>query len=140
MNRTDTDIVALVAAFEAGTLAMADWHHAEHLTVALWYLRRHPREFATGLLRQNILAYVIAKGANVSGYNETLTLAWIAVVDGFRRDAEAADAGMSDAALTSALLVACGAKDHLLRFYSPERLESPEAHQGWLTPDRSALP
>ena len=48
---TEAEIESLVRAFEAGNLPKPEWTHRAHLTVALWYLRRHPRAEATRRIR-----------------------------------------------------------------------------------------
>src|SRR5262245_26470980 len=45
--RTDDEIEALARSFEAATLPRPEWTHVAHLTVALWHLRRYPRDEAT---------------------------------------------------------------------------------------------
>lgn len=50
--RTDAQIEALVRSFEDLTLPRPEWTHHAHLTVALWYLRRHPRPEATRRIRE----------------------------------------------------------------------------------------
>jgi hypothetical protein len=132
---TDDDIGSLLARFEDGTLPRAEWTHGAHLIVALWYLRRHGRDEATNRIRDGIRRYNERQG-NHTGYHETITLAWVAVVDRFldRRDREA-----PIASLAAELLDRCGRVDYLLQFYSRDRLFSAEARAGWLAPDLEAI-
>src|SRR5262249_33671464 len=109
----------------------ADWTHREHLTVALWYLSRHPRLEATRLIREGIRRYNEGHG-NTTGYHETITLAWVAVITDFlagRRHSQPLSVPLA------ALLEECGDKDHLLQFYSREVLMSEGARRGWIPPD-----
>jgi hypothetical protein len=129
--RTDAEIEALVRAFEDGSLPRAEWTHREHLTVALWYLRQHPREKATRLIREGIIKYNEGHG-NTTGYHETITLAWVAVICGFLGER---DRGQPLSALAGALLEEGGAKDYLLWFYSRDVLLSAEARRSWIPPD-----
>lgn len=129
--RSDAEITELVQAFESCTLPRAEWKHAAHLTVALWYLRRLPRAEATDRLRRGIQRYNACQGNGV-GYHETITLAWIAVVTRFLADC---DFGQSQAALTLGLLERCGDKLYLQRFYSRGVLMSDEARRTWVPPD-----
>jgi hypothetical protein len=133
--RTDGDLEALVRAFTDCTLPHAAWTHREHLLVALWFLRRLPRPEATVRIRQGIQRYNAHNG-NHTGYHETITLAWIAVISEFlaRRSV---DESLAEAA--QALLAECGGKDFLLRYYSRDRLLSDAARHFWVAPDLQPL-
>ncbi len=132
---TDPDIEALVRAFEDGSLPRADWTHARHLVMALWYIRRHGRDGATSLIRDGIRRYNERHG-NRTGYHETATLAWVAVIDRFLSGRDR-DAPLS--VLAGELLGECGDKDYLLRYYSRERLFSDEARVRWVALDRGEI-
>ncbi len=125
----------LVRQFQACTLPSSAWTYMAHLSVALWFLRHHPRDEATRLIRAGIQR---SNAANDKGlaYHETITLAWIEVISRllteFDRETPFAD-------LQSELLARCGDKNYLLRFYSRERLYSETARRQWLPPDVSAL-
>jgi hypothetical protein len=103
--------------------------------MALWYIQRHGREAATKLIRDGIKRYN-ERHANFNGYHETITLAWIAVIDRFLAK-RGCDAPISDLAVE--LLEACGEKDYLLRFYSRARLLSDDARYQWVPPDLAAI-
>lgn len=133
--RTAAEIEALVGAFERGTLPKVEWTHREHMTVALWYLCRHPREEATHLIRSGIQRYNLSTN-NPTGYHETITLAWIAVISRFLAGR---DRGQDIAGLTQELLDACGEKLYLLRYYTREVLMSDAARREWVEPDVQAL-
>jgi hypothetical protein len=128
--RTDAEIEALVRAFEGCTLPKAEWTHREHLTVALWYLRHQARGEATGRITEGIRRYNLSHG-NATGYHETITLAWIAVIARFLAEH---DLGQPLSSLVGALLEKCGDKGYLLRFYSEDLLMSDEARRGWVPP------
>jgi hypothetical protein len=133
--RTDAEIESLVRAFEDGSLPRAEWTHREHLTVALWYLRRHPRAEATERVREGIRHYNLSHG-NTTGYHETITLAWVAVIARFLAGR---DRGRPLSSLAEELLGECGEKGYLLRFYSRDVLLSDRARQGWVPPDLEAI-
>ncbi|WP_165221723.1 hypothetical protein [Aquisphaera insulae] len=132
---TDDDIDSLVARFEDGTLPGAEWTHGAHLVVALWYVRQHDRDEATARIRDGIREYNRRAG-NHTGYHETITLAWVEVIDRFLagRDRRA-----PISVLAAGLLDRCGRSDYLLQFYSKDRLFSAEARAGWLPPDLRAI-
>lgn len=133
--RSDAEIEALVRAFEDGTLPRADWTHREHLTVALWYLRAHSQFDATRLIRDGIQKFNAAHG-NHTGYHETITLAWIAVVVRFRGE-QMGPLALADE--VAALLDICGDKNYLLRFYSKDVLMSDAARRSWVPPDLQSI-
>jgi hypothetical protein len=133
--RTDAKIENLVRAFEECTLPKAGWTHREHLTVALWYLLHYPRDEATDRTREGIQRFNLSHG-NTTGYHETITLAWVAVIDRFLAER---DRGQPLSALVGALLEECGDKGYLGRFYSGDVLMSDEARRGWVPPDLCSL-
>jgi hypothetical protein len=103
--------------------------------MALWYIRREGRERATVLIRNGIRRYNKAHD-NPNGYHETITLAWVAVIDKFLR---AQDADTSLGVLAEKLLEQCGDKNYLLQFYSRDRLFSDEARRQGMTPDLAVI-
>jgi hypothetical protein len=133
--RTDAEIEALVRAFEGCTLPRSEWTHREHLTVALWYLRHHPGDEATDRIRAGIRRFNLSHG-NTTGYHETITLAWVAVIGQFLAER---DQGQSLSRLLAELLERCGDKNFLLRFNSEDVLMSDEARRGWVPPDLRPL-
>ena len=102
-----------------------------HLVMALRYSVRHPRDEATGLIRDGIRRYNERQG-NPTGYHETVTPAWVAV---FGQFLSASDRTRPVPALAGELLSECGDKDYLLRFSTEERLLSDEARSRWVPPD-----
>src|SRR5215217_8731904 len=75
-----TDVPELIRAFENCTLPKAHWTHQAHLTVAHHYLWHYSREEATRRMRNGIRRYNLSQG-NPTAYHETITLAWIAILD-----------------------------------------------------------
>ena len=129
---TDGQIEAMIRRFEDGSLPRSEWTHARHLVMALWYLRHHGRDVATRLIRSGIQRYNERHG-NPTGYHETITLAWVAVIEWFLGER---DRSLPVSSLAEELLEECGDKDYLPRFYSRERLFSDEARASWVRPDR----
>ena len=82
-----------LAAFEARTLD--EFHHRDHIKVAYLYLRRYPLEDAITKVRTGLQALAVAWGAPVDdlekGYHETVTQAWVRLVDRALSDAGAAE-------------------------------------------------
>ena len=79
---TDEEIERFIRLFEETSLPRSDWTHGKHLIVALVYLVRHRRDEATERIRHGIQRLNHHYG-NLTGYHETITLAWIAVVSRF---------------------------------------------------------
>ena len=134
-NVTDAYIESFVQTFEDGSLSRSEWTHSRHLVMALWYLRHHNRDEATRLIRDGIQRYNKSQ-ANFTGYHETITLAWLAVVERFLA---VRDLNQPLSTLAGELLRQCGDKDFLLRFYSRERLFCDEARACWVPPDRCEI-
>jgi hypothetical protein len=129
--RPDAAVGALVRGFEGCTLPRSEWTHQAHLTVALWYLRTYTREEATDRIREGIRRFNLSQG-NRTGYHETITLAWVAVIVRFLAER---DRGQPVSALVGELLERCGDKSFLLHFYSEDVLMSDQARRGWVPPD-----
>jgi hypothetical protein len=129
------DIPGLVADFEAARLAREEWTHDHHLRVGLWYTLHLGREAAIVRMRQSIQHFNHHHG-NPGGYHETITRAWITVIDAFLAGA---DRTRPIDELARELIATRGARDHLLRYYSRERLASDEARAGWVPPDRAEI-
>jgi hypothetical protein len=132
---TDEEIERFIGLFEDTSLPRSDWTHGKHLIVALVYLVRHGRDEATERIRHGIQRLNHHYG-NFTGYHETITLAWIAVVSRFL---DQRPRGENLSILSRELLEECEVKDYLLRFYSTEVLMSDEARRSWVTPDRSPI-
>ena len=134
-----TALDTLVQDFETCALPFAEWKHAQHLLVCLWYVDRHGREAATELLRTGIQRYNLAHGVPTTperGYHETITLFWAwAMADFLSR----ADRGRPLDALADEMLAAFEDKGHILKYYSRERIMSVEARYGWVDPDLQAF-
>jgi hypothetical protein len=132
---SDDEIEAMVRSFEDCSLPCSEWTHAGHLLVALWYLRRHPRDQATRLMRDGLRRYNSLSG-RISLYHETITLAWLGVVAQFLAGR---DRAQPISVLAQVLVERCGDKDHLLRYYSRDVLMSDEARRAWVPPDRQPI-
>jgi len=133
--RSHDELLALVYGFETCTLPSSAWSHAEHLLIALWYLRRLPRSAATEAIRSGIRRYNESCG-NGAGYHETITLGWIAVVAQFLA---VHDIGQPLTELASQLLDQCGDRHYLQRFWSRELLYSAAARASWVPPNLQPL-
>jgi hypothetical protein len=132
---TEPYIESFIRAFEDGSLSKSEWTHSRHLVMALWYLRHHNRDEATSLIQDGIQRFNERQG-NLTGYHETITLAWVAVIEQFL-SVRNIDEPVS--VLAGELLRQCGDKNYLLRFYSRERLFSDQARHRWVAPDLAQI-
>lgn len=109
-----------VRAFESCELPPSAFHHSDHIRLARLYLDRFGLDTATVQFIESLKRYATHLGKSEK-YHETMTIAWMRVVAATDR---------------SAVLD----KDHLYRYYSRERLDSPEARMGFVEPDLQQLP
>lgn len=137
---TALEVGALVRRFESCALPFAEWTHAAHLTVALWFLLHHDWPEAVALVREGIKRYNHAHGVPTTrerGYHETLTLFWMRHVRAFLADGFNEGRSLLDLANE---LAESADKTLPLRHYSRERLFSWEARLDWVEPDLRPLP
>jgi len=122
-----------VEAFENGTLPAEMFHHADHIRLAWLYLSERNYQAAEGRFCDGLVRFATRFGVPEK-FHLTVTLAWLRAVHiRIRADGETSfDAWLAS---HSALLD----RNFLLRHYSKQRLQSPEARTGWLEPDRKAL-
>jgi hypothetical protein len=134
------EVPRLAAAFEAGTLPKAEWTHRAHLLVGLWYSTHLAPVDALEVVRSGIQRLNAIHGVATTptgGYHETITRAYMRLIGRF----VATERGGGDwAGCAARLLARHGERDHLLRYYSRERLMSAEARFGWVEPDLTPLP
>jgi hypothetical protein len=134
--KSEAELVSILRRFEDAKIGRDDWKHAEHMVVALFYLRDHDLETATDKMRSGILNLLV-KGFEVDlskemPYHETITVFWMRLV----RDYLAANNGGSILEKANEL-AALYDKDHPLRFYSRDLLFSDRARTEYIEPDLS---
>ena len=133
------EVENLAAAFECCTLPRDRWNHRAHLMVGLWYLLKHPKAKATGIIREGIKRYnesVNILTTKTTGYHETITLFYVELIHNFLKQATE---DKSIAQLANELLNAYGDKKIPLKYYTEERLMSWEARTSWVAPDLKPL-
>jgi hypothetical protein len=129
---TDAEILTLVDRLERCLLGKAEFHHRDHLTVAVVYLYASDLETAMDRMRASLKRFSAHHG--VTGlYHETLTRFWLLQVDQ-RLD-------RSECLSESVRKVREQLNDKNLVFdhYSRERIESKEAKEKWIEPDLKSL-
>jgi hypothetical protein len=131
--KTENEIKRLVGSFENGTISRDDWRHAEHLTVALYYLSHHDYETALTKMRDGIFNLLRAFEVDLSKempYHETLTVFWMRTVANFSNSKN----GVSMTEKANELVERFD-KDYPLRFYSRELLFSDKARGNFIEGD-----
>lgn len=129
------EIERLVTGFETATLPRPEWTHRAHLTVATWYLARHPVARATPLIRNGILKLNAALGIVSDadhGYHETITRFYIGLIAHHLRTA-GSNTSLVDA--VNSLLATRGHVGLPMEYYRREHLMSREARARWVEPD-----
>ncbi len=137
---TASDVERIITGFEQGTLPKAEWTHAAHLVMAMWYALHMPESELLSHIRPRIRAYNTAVGVEnttTSGYHETLTVFYIQVVVRFLKDFIARETmpQLPETLINALLQSECAERTYPLRFYTKERLFSAEARMEWLPPE-----
>ena len=128
------EIEQLVVSFESCTIDPAKFHHNAHLLVALWYLFQLPEPAAYARMRESLRRFTSHHQSE--GYNETLTLFWLKLVGHSLGHGQARRSLIEHAHE----LLATYADSHLVyKYYSRERIHSPEAKHAWVEPDLKPL-
>jgi len=136
--KDESEVLDLVRSFEDATIPHADWKHAEHLVVALYYVTDNDLETAYSKMRSGILN-LLEHGFKIDlkkemPYHETITLFWMGVVADFNASKNGASL------LEKANEVAYKwDKDYPLKFYSRELLFSDEARAEFIPADLAVL-
>lgn len=98
MNRfyeTEPQIEQIVRGFETCDTPAADFHHREHLTVAVWYLQMLSRAETVNKMRTALLRFLDHHGVDPKKYSEDVTVYWVDAVattlEGISADASLVD-------------------------------------------------
>lgn len=127
--------------FEAQRWPLEQWHHRDHIRLAYLYLRRYPFDEAAAKLREGIRAHNAAHGIPdqpTMGYHETMTIAWLRLVEAMLIEYGPPPDGTGEAFCDAHPELS--EKKMLRLFYSRDRFMSPEAKARFLEPDLAPLP
>jgi hypothetical protein len=132
--KNENEIYDLLRSFENATVSRDEWKHAEHMVVALCYLKEHDLASATDKMRSGIIN-LLTKGFGVDlekemPYHETLTVFWMRTVYAYslmHKEKNLVEKANG--------LIESYDKDHPLKFYTRERLFSDEARSSFIEPD-----
>ena len=127
---TDAEVITLVDRLERCLLAGSEFRHQDHLAVAVVYLYGSGLETALEKLRASLLRFSSHHGAS-DKYHETLTRFWIEQVE------QRLDRSVCLTESVRRVQAELSDKNLIYRYYSAERLNSPEAKAHWVEPDIS---
>ena len=80
LYESEAEIEQVVRGFERCVTAAADFHHREHLTVAVWYLQTLSREQALDAMRSGLQRFLEHHGVDPKKYSEEVTVFWVDAV------------------------------------------------------------
>ncbi|MDT7542162.1 MAG: hypothetical protein QOE33_2066 [Acidobacteriota bacterium] len=127
-----SQLESLVRGFESCTLA--EFKHASHLSVALWYLARLPEAEAFVRMREGLHRFAAHHHSNL--YHETITIFWLRFV---RHFITRSDHNTPTHVLANQLADSRPDVRLIFDYYSQERLSSDEAKTSWIEPDLKPL-
>ena len=129
---TECEIDTFIAAFEGCTLPKAEWTHGAHLLTGACYVHALGEAFAIERMRLCVRRYnesVGGKNTETSGYHETITVAWIKLLNGLL-DRSKPIARAPFAALAVEHFQA--QRNIFSRFYDFDLVASTEARRRWV--------
>jgi hypothetical protein len=133
------DDEAFLARFEACAIPLEEWNHRAHLRVAWTYLRKHGLEGATERMRRGIPRFNASKGIEDQldrGYHDTLTVAWLRILDAMMR----AHGPEADATSFLDKHTQLHSKALLRLYYTRDRIMTWDAKRRFVEPDLAPLP
>lgn len=133
---TPAEVEAVVRKFESCIFGPSEFHHRDHLTVALCYLREATEEEAVARLRASLFRFLNHHGIQQEVYHETITIFWLKRVRHFLSQT---DSARSLPELANELIRTCCDPQLINLYFSKELLSSAEARQRWVEPDVQPL-
>lgn len=128
---TDKETLTLVDRFERCLLSPTEFHHRDHLAVAVTYLYQADFEAALQKMACSLRRFVAHHGG--TRYHQTLTHFWMIQAE------KHLDRSLCLRDSVDRVLKALPNKDVVHEYYSKERLGSPEAKESFVPPDLRAF-
>ena len=95
LYKSEPQIEQVVRGFETCTTPAAEFHHREHLTVAVWYLQTLSPRDTVARMRAALLRFLDHHGVDRAKYSEDITVFWVDAVarhlEGISADASLVD-------------------------------------------------
>lgn len=129
---TDAEINRVVDDFESCQTGKDEFHHQQHIVVAVCYLASAPIEIATERMRDSLFRFLDHHQVDNRKYNETLTVFWLEMV-AFELKKLTEDATLVQRC--NSAISALSNPKLALEFYSDELLWSDEARKTYVMPD-----
>ena len=133
-------LAELVAAFRACAIPHREWTHGAHLRIGAWHVYHHGGDAALPMLRSGIRQLNDRHGtpnSPTSGYHETITAAYVRLIEGFLATFdEEVELEHRAAELVAGPL---GDRSLLFRFWSRDLLMAARARAEWVAPDLAPL-
>lgn len=124
----DAQILTLVDRFERCLLAKDEFHHRDHLAVAVVYL--YAGDFPSAMDRMRAALQRFAAHHGVGGlYHETITRFWLEQAE------QRLDRGLCVSESVRKVQRELADKGLLSQYYSKQILDSSEAREGWVEPE-----
>jgi hypothetical protein len=80
MYETEEDVLRVIRGFATCETPAGEFHHREHLTVAVWYLTTLSRDDALKQMRSALWRFLDHHGVDRKKYREDLTVFWLDAV------------------------------------------------------------
>ena len=131
---TEQEIDEFVAAFEGGTLPKKRWTHGAHVLTGACYVHGLGEAVAIDKMRLCVRRYneaVGGKNTDTSGYHETITVAWIKLLEGLMHESEPIERAAFAALAVDRF---AGDRNILRRYYDFDLVGSVEARRSWVPP------
>ena len=80
LYESELEIEQVVRGFETCATPAADFHHREHLTVAVWHLQTLSPRDAVTRMRAALLRFLDHHGVDRAKYSEDITVFWVDTV------------------------------------------------------------
>jgi len=143
----DTEVAALVSAFENATIPASEFTHAAHIAVALSYLETFSPEQALERMREKIRSFAAHHGVN-NLYHETMTTFWMRLLEHVASTSDvdpSCPSGLAKADLPLWRRINLIVEDWTKRrpveaHYSRELIKSDTAREKWVPPDLLPTP
>ena len=136
-SETLSGVEKLVRDFESCKLPLEGFKHRAHLSVTLFYLTQMSLPDATVRMRRGLQRFIAHHG--VEGYNETITLFWLKLVERFLKAHDSPPGRPAFRALLDELFENHGESGLIFDYYTRELLMSEKARASWVEPDLKPL-